>query len=1350
MRKCKLFQIVAVLIFNYQFVYADALLLNEYNAVSFDKQLKDDGYDIYFGDIDGNGGNWIELVVNEDYLDLRGSIIEIKKSGTIHVFSATFPNLTELAYLRKGTILTISELPTDLSYSPINITSPDWTINLNATDLENRDGTFETSNLKMDVSIISSSNSFLMQHSGESVFGSGIDDKEVFKLKKEPSSDIQPNDPAYGDDNNNKVISTFGLPNQWIDVNNVVIHQNFDNLREINSNLNTMILLNEYDAVDENKRLKEDGYDTYFGQVDGNGGSWIELIILKDKIDLRGAEIKVFGKYSNTNFKATFPNIEVLSELRSGSVLTISTEVATDLSYDPFNEDVPDWRINIHEDDLIALEGEFLTDNLKLLVSMRSGSGDVTILPETGEGSLGGGIDNKEVFKLKKNPSLAITPNDSAYGDDLNQKILSTFGTENHWMEGASLVKQDFSNLRLIAMKNNFYKDNKISLVLNEYNAVASNEYLKDSGSDSYFGQIEGNGGSWLEMVVIRDYLNIQNSTIKILENGTQTFSAKIPELLPLAYLRKGTIITISDEPTDMTYAPFAPNSNDWRLNINIDELTNQIGLFMLNANNIDISIIDDGGNNILANSGEGIWNSVVDTQEVYKLKSEADKNTTPFESSYGDDNNLSAISTFSYPNQWLDDNGTSYTQKLIVRDNKDLVEVDGIITANIEGLNLGDGESLLYISANNSLWITDDSNHAVYEIDMTTKEIKTIFTDEDLGIFAPDIQDECNNHIGACDIESIAYDENNDTFYIFVGKSYSTPAVFKLTRNDINEQFVLNDYRKLDGIEYPATQFIDGDFIVSIGEKLYLYDFETNQVIGNALYEIPTTGSIVGLAYQEDILWITTLKFELLKVNWQTKELEASYNMNDNGVYDPRGLEIINSKLYILDGINYSGDEIVAPLGHPLKGAIHIYETNGATPIITMEGNSTEIITINSSYTDAGATATDSEDGTINVTTTGVVDTTALGTYTITYTTIDSDGNIATKLRTIYVVIEHINVPNDYETIREAISHATDGDLIILEPGIHIENGEITIPQNSLTIASKYYFTGDESYISSTIIKGNNDRNIDMFNGNRDDNGSKNLCFIGLTAKETGKFVTFTYGDNNLVDHCILDHIGRDAVSFDTAATGTVTYCTIDSAGDDAIDVDTKEGKTGGGFEFSYNTIFNANDDAIEIHLWSYGDEEKIEETMHFNIHHNTINNSDNDAIQLIDFDKTQQGIDPSEAIDYSTATNRTFEIHNNTIENNGQVGIGAIFQSTNHTDSSRPLSRHFEGANMGEAISIHDNIFRNNAYHILGGDNMDVKGNEFIDATAIAIKRVKGDSAIHSDNTFIGNAEDFEDSNN
>jgi len=875
--------VLSIMALSLSFIYGDAVLLNEYNAVAYDQQLKNDGYDTYFGDIDGNGGSWIELVVTEDYLDIRGATLDIKRSGGVDVLTATFPDLLEFAYLRKGTILTISNEPTDLSYSPLDSDNPDWTINLNAEDLTNKNGTFEISDKTMDISITSTSDSTIMRNSGEIIKGWGIDNKEVFKLKKEPSSSIEPDDIAYGDDYSGKqIISTFSSPNRWVEINDTVSMQTFLQLRDIT-------LENSID-----KRVLLNGYSS------GNHKS-IELVILKDKTDLRKATLKITDSNSNI-YIGKLPNIDILSKVRSGTVLTISEE-PTDLSYNPFDTCSADWTLNLNKDDLTTIEGSFFTSNNNLVVSMVSGSGDITIMSDS-------------ITTVSKK----------------GRRLKSKKHRIKRRCRYSKLTEDDLKDLRVVALKDNF-KQHKSSLLLNEYNGVSSDKFLKDSGYDTYFGTVLGNGGSWLELVVTRDYLNLQNAKLTIKENCSEVFSAQIPSLLPLAYLRKGTVVTISHEPTDMAYFPFAPHSPDWKLNINVDDLINKVGNFTTSSKDIIVSISDENGSSIiLSESGEGVWGDhLIDTKEVYKLKAEPNKDVTPYDSSYGDDNNTLAISSFSDANEW--DNGGSIfaKQQFTIREDKDLNETDGIVLSNVVGLEeLRDAESLQFVPINNSLWITDDDSHHVYEMDLTTHQIKSVFDDVDLGTFTNgDIQDHCENHLGACDIESVAYNQNSDTLYIFTGKAPGDPVIFKLTRPDSNSSFTLSDYRKLGTVEYPATIFIDNDFIVANLYSLYSYNFDLNQTSTTPLYTTPA-GKIVGLAYNSNssTLWVTTSNFELLKVNWLTKETEAVYQMRDNGVYDPRGIELINNRLYILEGINNKakGDEAIAPIGHPLKNAIHIY----------------------------------------------------------------------------------------------------------------------------------------------------------------------------------------------------------------------------------------------------------------------------------------------------------------------------------------------------------------------------------------------------------------------------------------
>ena len=74
--------------------------------------------------------------------------------------------------------------------------------------------------------------------------------------------------------------------------------------------------------------------------------------------------------------------------------------------------------------------------------------------------------------------------------------------------------------------------------------------------------------------------------------------------------------------------------------------------------------------------------------------------------------------------------------------------------------------------------------------------------------------------------------------------------------------------------------------------------------------------------------------------------------------------------------------------------------------PIITLNGQAIATVNLNSTYTDAGATALDDVDGdlTSSIVTTGVVNTSIEGNYIITYTVSDSAGNTATTTRQVVV----------------------------------------------------------------------------------------------------------------------------------------------------------------------------------------------------------------------------------------------------------------------------------------------------------------------------------------------------------
>ena len=52
-------------------------------------------------------------------------------------------------------------------------------------------------------------------------------------------------------------------------------------------------------------------------------------------------------------------------------------------------------------------------------------------------------------------------------------------------------------------------------LILNEFSAVGDAFYLRNGGTDPFLGTVQGNGGNWIELVVVTDHLDIRGWTLE-------------------------------------------------------------------------------------------------------------------------------------------------------------------------------------------------------------------------------------------------------------------------------------------------------------------------------------------------------------------------------------------------------------------------------------------------------------------------------------------------------------------------------------------------------------------------------------------------------------------------------------------------------------------------------------------------------------------------------------------------------------------------------------------------------------------------------------------------------------------
>ncbi len=228
------------------------VILNEYNGVRSDRWLDcdeppadplcdTDAADSFFGRVEGNGGNWFEIVVITDHLDMTGWDLNWAQipaeAGTL-----TLSNDPLWSDLRSGTIITFVEsttleggLDTDVSYDPAG---GDWWININSFDAQyvttvtnvvgDGPGNFSVGNDDWQLTIADAADAVVFGPAGEGipVTAPGVNSREIFKLEEDPSDSVDPVNSNWQDG----TTSTFGSANVW---SGGTMSQDFSALRSV-------------------------------------------------------------------------------------------------------------------------------------------------------------------------------------------------------------------------------------------------------------------------------------------------------------------------------------------------------------------------------------------------------------------------------------------------------------------------------------------------------------------------------------------------------------------------------------------------------------------------------------------------------------------------------------------------------------------------------------------------------------------------------------------------------------------------------------------------------------------------------------------------------------------------------------------------------------------------------------------------------------------------------------------------------------------------------------------------------------------------------------------------------------
>ena len=222
--------------------------------------------------------------------------------------------------------------------------------------------------------------------------------------------------------------------------------------------------------------------------------------------------------------------------------------------------------------------------------------------------------------------------------------------------------------------------------------------------------------------------------------------------------------------------------------------------------------------------------------------------------------------------------------------------------------------------------------------------------------------------------------------------------------------------------------------------------------------------------------------------------------------------------------------------------------------PVVSVTGDNPATTELGGTYTDAGATATDAS-GSVTVVTTGTVDTTTLGAYTLTYTSTDASGNAGTATRTVNVTdttAPEIVVTGDNPatvelaaTYTDAGATATDasGDVTVVTTG--------TVDTTTVGAYTLTYTSTDASGNAGTatrtvnvtdttapeiVVTGDNPATVEL---------AATYTDAGATATDASGDVTVVASGGDYQDQA-----GSSLIDAGTLGTYTITYTSTDASG--------------------------------------------------------------------------------------------------------------------------------------------------------------------------------------------------------
>ncbi|NOY47095.1 MAG: DUF5011 domain-containing protein, partial [Chlorobi bacterium] len=420
---------------------------------------------------------------------------------------------------------------------------------------------------------------------------------------------------------------------------------------------------------------------------------------------------------------------------------------------------------------------------------------------------------------------------------------------------------------------------------------------------------------------------------------------------------------------------------------------------------------------------------------------------------------------------------------------------------------------------------------------------------------------------------ETFTYGEVEDYTVIIQSSSPDTtaPVITLVGLSPINlnvgDTYTEQGATAIDNIDGDITAniVIGGDVVNTNVAGTYVVTYNVSDVSGNAAAQVIRT---ITINPDTTIPVITLLGASTVNVNIGGTYTEQGATATDNIDGDITASIVItgsvNTSIAGAYLVNYNVSDAAGNAATQVTRTVNVVADTSA-PVITLIGSSSITLSLGSTYTEQGATATDNIDGdiTASIIITGSVNTSIAGTYLVNYNVSDAAGNAATQVtRTVTVNPDttapiitlvgastiNLNVGDTYTEQGATATDNIDGDITA-----NIVIGGDVVNTNIAGIYVITYNVSDAAGNTATQVT----RTVNVVA----DTTAPVITLVGASTINLNVGDTYTEQgatatDNIDGDITVSIVIGGNTVNTNVAGTYVVTYNVSDTTGNAATQV--------------------------------------------------------------------------------------------------------------------------------------------------------------------------------------------------